>query len=145
MPTDAKPGIRARLFDADESDRLIELDALFDVNPTERQLLWIDATGEVDAQTSRRLAEHFDLQQHTALDLQRTDEEPSVALHRDYLHVRVAAEPDPRDARDTGWLDVIAAPNVVLSQHDRPIEFLEDVDRRIKADAQSGTLSAPSE
>jgi Mg2+ and Co2+ transporter CorA len=142
VSTESIPEIRARLFDADQPDILLERGAVFDANPTDRQLLWIDATGEVDTETAARLAEHFGLRQRTARDLIRTDEEPSVALHRDYLHVRIAAEPNHHDASDTAWLDVIAAPNVVLSQHDRPIAFLANIDRRIKVDAASGTLSS---
>jgi len=142
LPTNQEPGIRTRLFDADRPDDHLKPEDVFATRPTDRQLLWIDANGEVDAETSRRLAETFNLRHRTALDLQRTDHEPSVALHRDYLHVRVAAEPSDQDPADTGWLDVIAAPNVVVSQHDRPIAFLDDVDRRIKSDAASGTLSS---
>jgi magnesium transporter len=142
LPIAQKPGIRTRLFDADRPDELLRTEEVFTARPTERQLLWIDATGEVDAETSHRLAEQFGLRRRTALDLERTHHEPSVALHGDYLHVRVAAEPSHQDAGNTGWLDVIAAPNVVLSQHDRPIEFLDEVDRRIKGDAASGTLSS---
>ena len=58
------------------------------------------------------------------------------------FRLRPSAEPDHEDATKTGWLDLIAAPNVVLSQHDRPIAFLADVDRRIKSDAASGILSS---
>jgi Mg2+ and Co2+ transporter CorA len=144
LSIDPTPGIRTRLFDADRQDSLLPTEDVFSANPTERQLLWIDATGEVEPEVAARLADHFGLRRRTARDLVQTDTEPSVALHRDYLHVRVAAEPNHMDASDTAWLDVIAAPNVVLSQHDRPIEFLDDIDRRIKGDAASGTLSAPA-
>lgn len=142
MSIDPKPGVRTRLFDADRPDNLLSTESAFSTRPTDRQLLWIDATGEVDAETANRLAERLHLRPRTAEGLQRTDHEPSVALHREYLHVRVAAEPDPGDPANTAWLDVIAAPNVVLSQHDRPISFLDDVDRRIKSDAASGILSS---
>jgi Mg2+ and Co2+ transporter CorA len=142
LPKEPNTGIRARLFDADHPDVLVAPEAVFDTRPTERQLLWIDATGELDPETSRRLAERFDLRSRTARDLERTEHEPSVALHRDYLHVRIAAEPKHEDAGNTGWLDLIAAPNAVLSQHDRPVAFLDAVDRRIKSDAASGILSS---
>ncbi|HET9851061.1 MAG TPA: CorA family divalent cation transporter [Candidatus Limnocylindrales bacterium] len=142
MSIDPKSGIRTRLFDADRPDDLLSTESVFSTRPTDRQLLWIDATGEVDAETTRRLAEQLELRPRTAQDLQRTDHEPSVALHRDYLHVRIAAEPNDDDPADVAWLDLIAAPNVVISQHDRPIAFLDDVDRRIKADSASGILSS---
>jgi len=142
MATPETGQIRARLFDADRPDVLLTLEEVGTTRPTDRQLLWIDATGEVEQETSRILAEQFGLRRRTAQDLRQTDHEPSVALHRDYLHVRVAAEPDHRDARNTSWLDLIAAPNVVLSQHDQPITFLADVDHRIKSDAASGVLSS---
>lgn len=137
-----EPGIRTRLFDADRPDALLAPESAISANPTERQLLWIDVTGPLDEATAAGLADHYGLRRRTAEDFQRTRHEPSVALHRDYLHVRVAAEPDHKNANETAWLDVVAAPNVVLSQHDLPIRFLDDVDRRIKGDAASGTLSA---
>lgn len=141
MP-ESKAEIRARLFDADRTDRRVEKDELLDLRPSERQLLWIDVSGGLTDDDAGGLAKWLDLTPRTLASLQRPDDEPMVALHRDYLHVRVSAEPSDRDPGETVWLDVIAARNVVLTQHDRPIDFLDDVDKRIHRDAAAGILSS---
>jgi magnesium transporter len=88
-----------------------------------------------------RLAPLLDLQPRTLRALARPREIPEVALHRDYLHVRIAADPNDRDHDSLAWLDVIAGKNVVITHHDRPITFLDDVDTRIERDASAGSLS----
>ncbi|HJP88455.1 MAG TPA: CorA family divalent cation transporter [Candidatus Limnocylindrales bacterium] len=133
--------VRARLFDADRPDERLEPERAFATTPSERQLLWVDLTGDVSPDVARQLAPLIDLQPRTLRQLSRPEEQPHVALHRDYLHVRVAADPSDRDHAPMTWLDVIAGRNVVITHHDQPITFLEDVDARIERDATAGILS----
>ena len=135
-------GIRARLFDADNPDVRLGTDAIFGRPPTDRQLLWIDITGPLERADAKRFAEHFSLRPSTREALTAHRPEPYVSLYRQYLHVRVAADPSDRNAEDTAWLDVIAGPNLVVTQHDRPIPFLNDVDDRVDRDAAAGILSS---
>ena len=66
-----------------------------------------------------------------------------MALHGDYLHIRVATEADHDPSESPCWLDLIAAGNVVLSHpHAEPIAILRDIDDRIEADATIGQLDA---
>ena len=58
------------------------------------------------------------------------------------LHARVAAEPNARDPSSAAWLDLIAAPNVTISQHRSQIGFMADVDDRIRGDTSLGILSS---
>ncbi|HET7182338.1 MAG TPA: CorA family divalent cation transporter [Candidatus Limnocylindrales bacterium] len=133
--------VRARLFDADRPDERLEPDRAFETKPTDHQLLWVDVTGEVAADLAARLAPMIDLQPRTLRHLAQASEAPHVALHRDCLHVRIAADPSDRDRTPTAWLDVIAGRNVVITHHDRPVTFLDDVDSRIERDATAGSLS----
>lgn len=134
--------IKARLFDADQRDRRLTWEELLGVEPTDRQLLWVDITGALDADAANRFAAHFKLQPRTRLTLTRPVAEPWIALQRDYLHVRVAADPSDEDPGDTKWLDVITGPNLVITRHDREIPFLDHVDDRIEADTAAGMLSS---
>ena len=134
--------VRARLFDADQRDARLDADQAFETRPTDRQVLWIDVLGDVEAADVERLAPLLELQPRTLRALARPDELPYVAIHRNYLHVRVAADPSDSDDRASAWLDVIAGDNVVITRHDRPIPFLGDVDSRIERDATAGSLSA---
>jgi Mg2+ and Co2+ transporter CorA len=142
VATSNADAIRARLFDADRPDRRLERDAVFEHRPTDRQLLWIDITGPLGPDDAARLAEAISLRPGTRASLESPRPEPLVSLHRDYLHVRIAADPDDRDMNETAWLDVVAAPNVVVSRHDRGVGFLDDVDKRIERDAAAGILSS---
>lgn len=134
--------VRARLFDADRPDERLELERTFETQPTDRQLLWVDLTGDLAPDDATRLAPLLDLQPRTLRHLARPREQPLVAIHRNYLHVRVAADPSDTDDRPSTWLDVVAGDNVVITHHDRPITFLGDVDARIERDATAGSLSA---
>ena len=134
--------VRARLFDADQPDERLEPERAFETRPTDRQLLWIDLTGDVAPGDAAKLAPLLDLHHRTLRGIARPDDEPYVAVHRNYLHVRVAADPSDDDDRPSSWLDVVAGDNVVITQHDRPISFLDDVDSRIERDATAGSLSA---
>src|SRR5689334_25088331 len=132
MTSPSSARVRARLFDADERDERLEPEQAFATKPTDRQLLWIDLTGDVPRDVALRLAPLIDLQPRTLRHVMRRDAVPHVAMHRDYLHVRIDADPSDRDSASTAWLDVIAGKNVVITHHDRPVPFLDDVDSRIE-------------
>jgi Mg2+ and Co2+ transporter CorA len=110
--------------------------------PTDRQLLWIDITGEPGSDEAHRLADRFELDEGTRDALERPHEGPHLALHGSYVHVRVSAEPDAGRPTETPVLDVIAGGNVVISQHRTPIGFLDGFDERIKRDTNIGRLDA---
>ena len=142
MPTTETDAIRARLFDADGPDRRFGFAEASSMQPSERQVLWIDITGDLEPTTARALGSKLGLQPRTVASLEHQRPEPAVSVHRDYLHVRVSADPSDDDPDRTGWLDVITGKNVIVTQHDRPVPFLDDLDQRIERDAAAGTLSS---
>lgn len=134
--------IRARLFHADRPDERLDPERAFATTPTEDQLLWIDITGGMSREiATKQLAPLLDLQRRTLRRLTEPEPLPHLALHRDYLHLRVAADPGDHHDDVTPWLDVIAGRNVVITHHDRPVPFLDAVDDRIERDASAGSLS----
>ena len=142
-PKVEQEGVRARVFDADRTDRLLPFEDALKARISARQLLWIDIAGELTPEQRRALAERFELESDTegALGAQRKG--PSFELHGQHFHVRVAAEPDPKRPQDSTWLDLIAGSNLVISRHDRPLGFLDSFNERIKADASIGELDSP--
>ena len=142
MPDTTNGDTRARLFDADRPDRRLPLDEALGLRLTDRQLLWVDVEGPLPDEVGERLGANLELQPRTRAALARPRGEPLVALHGEYLHVRVAADPSDEEPEDTGWLYVIAGPNTILTRHDRPLPFLDDVDDRIERDATAGMLSS---
>lgn len=141
-PYNAREAIHARLFDADQPDRRVSWDELFTTAPSDRQLLWVDITGDVTTEDAERLARHFSLDRRTRGSLEVEMPQPAIRVHGAYLHVRVAAQPSPADPRSAAWLDLIAAPNVTISQHRQPIAFMQEIDDRIHGDAALGIVSA---
>ena len=112
---------------ADRRDEVLELEEALRADVTARQLLWIDIEGNLDEADGERFAKRFALEWRTRRALQRSLAEPFIGVHGEYVHVRVAAEPDPVRST-TAWLDIIAGENVVITSHQRPIEFLVDFD-----------------
>jgi magnesium transporter len=134
--------VRVRQFDADRHDQSLDLDDALTSKPTERQLLWIDITDEIDPDRARRMAEAFELDRSTLQALEVPGDIPHLGVHGSYLHVRVAVEPNDQDLEQTPWLDIVSGGNVVITSHRKPIKFLDDMDDRIQADTSFGLLDA---
>ena len=141
-PYDAHERVHARLFDSDRSDRRLTWDELLSIEPTDRQLLWVDITGDVDPDEAAQLAERFSLGRRARGGLEVEVSEPMLRLQGPYLHARVAAEPDARAPSSAAWLDLIATPNVTISQPRHEIGFMADVDDRIRGDTALGILTS---
>ncbi|HYK96645.1 MAG TPA: CorA family divalent cation transporter [Candidatus Dormibacteraeota bacterium] len=139
---DAPQGVHARLFDSDRTDRALTFDEALKARISGRQLLWVDLAGETDPEQSRALAQHLELDVATERALEEGGDRPEVQLHGQHFHLRVAAQPDPANLRAVPWLDIVAAPNVVISSHTRPLEFLRAMNKRIAADATIGELDS---
>ena len=139
---DAAGDVRIRLFDADRTDRVLDLAAALKTTPSERQLLWIDVPGQLDPGTARTLMERFDFDRGMERLMARSKSGPAVELHGEHFHVRVAAEPDSERPEDASWLDIAAGPNVVITRHDEPLRLLDAMNERIAADATIGELDS---
>ena len=138
----AQESVRVRQFDADRHDQSLALDDALEAKPTERQLLWIDISEELDAGQARRLADAFELDPSTVHALTNPGDVPHLGVHGSYLHIRVAVEPNDREPDATPWLDIVGGGNVVITSHRKPIQLLDDMDDRIQADTTFGLLDA---
>ena len=58
--------VRVRQFDADRNDQALDLEDALGAKPTERQLLWIDLSEDIDNAEAKRLADAFELDRSTA-------------------------------------------------------------------------------
>jgi len=85
-PAVEQEGVRARVFDADRTDRLLPFDDALKARISARQLLWIDIVGELTPEQRGALAERFELESDTegALGAQRSG--PSLELHGQHFH-----------------------------------------------------------
>jgi magnesium transporter len=133
---------RVRRFDADRTDVALSFGQAIKSRPTSRQLLWVDIGGELKADEGKMLADRFKLDDATRNALEHPGNRALLALHGQYLHVRVNAEPNDKRPAETAWLDIVAGGNVAITHHRAPIGFLEDLNERIKADTSIGILDA---
>ena len=141
---DSAAHVRARRFDADRHDEVVELDQALAKAPSERQLLWIDIAGPMPEGLVDRLTEAFHLDVTTAEALDASLDEPTLSVHGSGLRVTVAAEPNAERPRTSPWLTAVAAPNAVITYHAKPISFLADLDDHVEADSAYGLLDSQS-
>jgi Mg2+ and Co2+ transporter CorA len=139
---DREDGLLIRLFDADRTDRILAFDDALKAKPSERQLLWIDIDGDIESEQRRALVERFDFDKETEQALAGTVARPDLQLHGKHFHLRVAAEPDAEHPQRISWLDIVAAPNLVISSHANSLQFVAAMDERIAADATIGELDS---
>lgn len=133
---------RIRLFDADHTDRLLEFDDAIALEPGPRQLLWLDLLGDVDPARRSAIGRRFKLDPEVEHAIGSPTSEPHLAIHGQSFHLRVVAEPASRQGERVRWLDVVAAPNVVITQHADRLELLRAFDARISSDAKVGQLDS---
>jgi magnesium transporter len=140
---DSKSAVYARLFDADRTDRRLELSDAVKARIGANQLLWIDATGPIDAGVVAELDQRLKLGPSTAMALTKLGSRPHIAVHGSHLHLRVLGEPGHASG-DIGWIDILVAPNLVITVHAGQAGFLDRLDDRIRADATVGRLTSAS-
>jgi len=139
----ASDGLRARLFDADRTDRVLAFGEALRARVSARQLLWIDIHGELTEPQWRELSERFELEPDTGEVLKAAGRGPALELHGRHFRLRVAAEPDAQRPDEPTWLDIVAGPNLVITRHTAPLRFLDALNERIAADATVGELESP--
>ncbi len=132
--------VRTRLFDADHRDHQVELTPTIVDGLSDRQLLWVDVTGELDAVGLRNLTRSLPTR---ADDLRRTWADtggPRLDIHGDYFALRVIARDQGRKPGEV--LDLLAARDLVVTHHAGPLPFLDDLDQRIESDTALGQIDS---
>lgn len=142
MDTEETPGFRARLFDANGQDRDLSLAELANLTPEDHMLAWIDLCGEAREQLPGVL-------QRIGLDCGRpwdAGTNPTLGKHGDMFWLRVVAVTDEGSQEDVrgALLTLIATGNVVISLHETPLPFMEELRSREERDSMVGALSAES-
>lgn len=146
-PTDREslpPSVTVRLFDADRTDTELELGPALGRRLGNRQLLWIDVSGHLDASAADQIARKLRLRPRTRRALVEELPGPSIALHGTYFHIRVDAEPDRGPGASGRWLDLIATKGIVITRHGEPLQALEGLDKRIESDSTVGSIDGPA-
>ncbi|MFL5719875.1 MAG: CorA family divalent cation transporter, partial [Chloroflexota bacterium] len=142
---------RVRLYDADGTDRDIDLDEARPSRLGERHLLWVDVD-RAAGQDLEAAAAAFDLERGLAARLAKPRHEPSVTKFEDYLHLALLTmesgegeEAREADAGTEPWIhtiDVVGGRNWVMTVHDGPTPALDRFDAATHGDTGLGALDA---
>ena len=140
-----RSSVRATLFDADQGDRLVkDLTAVPADGLSARQLLWIDLQSPAESEL-RSVASALSLP-HASIG-GALDGGTNPVLHDcgDYFWLRaVAVDDEPGTDFQGSVLVLIAAKNIVVSIHEQPIEFIEQLRNRDSRRSDIGALGAAS-
>jgi Mg2+ and Co2+ transporter CorA len=140
--------LRCTLFDADGTDQAVELSKGVVKSVRENQLLWIELQ-QRDEKGISVLREGVDLHDEQATLL--ASEKATVQLLRypERVHLRLLAVHDPEEPdkrRQTVAtptpIDVIVAPNVVITAHEGEVPAFERFHDEVRGDSAFGALDA---
>ena len=130
----------SRLFDAAGDDREIELDASAIKRLTDRQLLWVDVSGDDEGEL-RRVGELFALEPQSIRNLESPIGQPRLDILERYFEVNVVAIGD--DERPVP-MELLAGPNWVITVHHQKGDFLDPFREQLSGDRELGRIEAPS-
>ena len=134
--------VSARLFDADRTDREIELGPKSVETLTDRQLLWVDLEGGQEAAERSQLLTWLPFDKSAVERIWASPPTPRLSVHGDYFLARLLVL-RPAGGRDESVvLDLAVGKNVVLTAHREPVDFLVEIDRRITADTSLGDIDS---
>jgi magnesium/cobalt transport protein CorA len=141
---------RVLLYDAEGHDREVELQREVVERLGERQLVWVDIDGRDDAAVER-LKEIFGLPSEITNVLASEETVAQLLRYPERVHLRlVAMEPGDPDAQETSGaaaasptsIDIIVAPNVVITSHQGSIAAFDHFLDHIRGDSSLGALDA---
>lgn len=154
--TPVAPGVGAVLFDADGRDGELAATQIDPSRLSDRQLLWIDLSGDDDARLQDVVAK-LGLFDHLAAVRAGMRGQPRVENFGDWFLVRAAAITDDDSeaasspAKRANRLrfaaqefSIVVGRNFVLTLHDAQLRFIDELRQREQAETQLGVLSAES-
>lgn len=136
----SRSSVEARLYDARGDDRSVDVLREAPGRLRDDQLLWVDVTGR-DHATLRAVCSALDFSPATAARLAEPRDRPLVRRHDRYLHIGFrSAERGAGDAVSFVGVDLVAAPNVVLTVRDGEVGAFARVLEEIEGMTQVGRL-----
>lgn len=142
MAKQSQVTMRARLFDADRSDREIELTAETVPDVGDRQLLWVDVLLDGTEAKADAVLALLPFDQAAIERMWASTSGPRLSVHGDYFLARVIALDQSRGHDENLLLDLAVGKNVVLTVHREPVDFLAEIDSRITADTSLGEIDS---
>lgn len=132
--------IRTYLYDADGSDKEVELDESVADHLSDRQLLWVDVSGN-DPQEIERVGSLLHLHRESVRNLLNPVGRPRLDSYTDYFQINVVAIHEDRTHAPIS-LDFFSGPNYVVTVHPEAIEFLEHFNEQVRGETELGKLTS---
>jgi magnesium transporter len=133
---------RARLFDADRSDKEVELGSRTVASIGNRQLLWVDTLANGEPGGSQALLSWLPFDAEVVGRMWAMPPVPRLSVHGDFFLARVVVLRALEHRDESIVLDLAVGKNVVLTAHRKPIDFLAEIDDRIRGDTTMGKLDS---
>jgi len=140
--------LRATLYDADGTDRSVELSREVVRGVGKQQLLWLDLERR-DKGELEHLRELFDLQDEQMELLASAGTDVRLLRYPERIHLRLIAveEASGRSGKSVPLpaptaIDVIVAPNVVITAHDGEVASFKEFRTHLRGDSALGALDA---
>ena len=132
---------KARLFDADRSDKEIKLSSKAVASIGDRQLLWVDALLGSESE-SAPLLDLLPFERDVVERMLALPPSPRLSVHGDYFLARVVVLRERAGRDESVVLDLAVGKNVVLTAHREPVEFLAELNERVKGDTTLGEIDS---
>jgi magnesium transporter len=136
------PPHEARLFDADRTDRSVELTATTAAEVRDRQLLWIDIRDDAESEAVGALLRLLPIDGEAAQRFWSSTLQPRLRLSGTYFQLRVLAINTIKGRDHPTALDMIAGTNFVVTIHPEPIQSLAEFRERLEGDTAVGVLDS---
>jgi magnesium transporter len=134
------PRLVGRLFDTLNDDHAIEVGPGMAL-PKKHQLLWIDSgRAAADLERADAALGWTDELGH----LSEPESRPKITVTSKFVRLRVIGMAQEQDEKEPVVLDIIAAPNIVVTVHDGPIDGLDLPLDVPKDETTFGKLDAPA-
>ena len=142
--------MRARLYDADGTDRDVDLTDDLTKDLSERRLLWVDVDRE-SGQDLESVAAALHLEPALTARLATSGKRPDLTKFEGHLHLALLAmEPDAKDQAGTDpgadarthTIDVVGGKNWVLTVHDGRTAALDHFEAGTEGETHLGALDA---
>lgn len=132
------------LFDADGSDREIDLKENVFEEINDRQLLWVNIL-ERDPEAIKRVATVLQLENVPIKGVLRTHERPKIFKFKDFYHFFIVSVETGNDEKIRPIpIDFLVGKNFVVTVHDGDVRYLQDFTKRNIGETHIGEMDAES-
>src|ERR1043166_8301410 len=129
--------IRAYLYDALGQDKEVSLTTQVLTDLNEKQLLWVDVHS-YDESELRQLVSPLGLKRDSLYTLLQTEHRPRLDNYGAYSQFNIHTLQEAEGKYTLVEVDFILRPNLIVTLHRAPVEFLNSFDRRVKGDSNLG-------